>query len=151
MSFKLSQEDKINLGLGVGGFVILLLIRNTAQMNAMEAPQYLATIGGLFGLARWWASNKSNALKNLKSIFKILLFDTDINKYSLIPLGVPLVYSVLQATLLGSTLGFILDWVHNVMHKNAYLPQEMFLYSALSSIVLLLVIRMILESIYKGK
>ncbi len=151
MGFKLNQEDKINIGLAVGGFLVLLLIRNTAQMNAMEAPQYLATIGGLFGLARWWASNKSNALKNLKSIFQILLFDADINKNSLIPVGVPFVYSILQGTLLGSILGFILDWLHNVMHKSAFLPQEIFLYSAFAAIVLLLVIRIILESIYKGK
>ncbi len=151
MSFKLKQDDKINLALLVGGFVILLLIRNTAQMNAYEAPRYLATIGGLFGLARWWAANKSSATKDLKNLFQILLFETNLKNKSLIPVGLPLIYSILHGTLLGSTLGFILDWLHNVMHKSAFLPHEIFIYSGISSIISLLVIRIILESIYKGK
>ena len=96
MSFNLKTEDKVNLGLIIGGFVILLVIRNTAQMNAFEGPKYLATIGAILGLARWWATNKSNALKNLKSIFQTLLLDSDLSKKNLIPTGVPLVYELDQ-------------------------------------------------------
>ena len=151
MSFNLKQEDKLNLALAVGGFVILLLIRNTAQMTAYEAPQYLATIGGILGIARWWAANKSSAVKDLKSIFQILVFEANLKNKSLIPIGVPLIYSLLQGTLLGSTLGFIIDWLHNVMHKNSFLPQEVFIYSAITSLICLLVVRILLESIYKNK
>ena len=120
-------------------------------MNAFEAPKYLATIGGGLGLARWWKSNKSKALEHLQSISKILLLDANLKNKDLIPIGVPLVYSIIHGTAMGSIIGFLVDWLHNVMHRSSYLPQEIFLYSALSSILSLLIIRIFLEFIYKGK
>ena len=150
MSFNLKTEDKVNLGLLVGGFVILLVIRNTAQMNAFEGPRYLASIGALVGLARWWSANKSNALKNLKSTFQILLVDSDLTKKSLIPIGAPLVYSITHGLAIGAVIGFIVDWVHNVMHRSAFLPQQMFVLSAIASLLSLLTIRLWLESVYKN-
>ena len=149
MSFNLKTEDKVNLGLTLGAFVILLVVRNTAEMNAFEAPKYLAGIGAILGLARWWAANKSSALSKLKNTFTILLMEPDLNKKDLIPVGAPLVYGVTHGLFVGAILGLVVDWVHNLMHKNAFLPQEWFIQLALISLLILLIIRLTLESIYK--
>ena len=46
-------------------------------------------------------------------------------------------------------LGFSIDWIHNIMHRSSFWPQEWFLFSALGSVLVLLFIRLLLEAIYK--
>ena len=151
MSFNLNTEEKLNLGIFIGGFVFLLVIRNTAQMNAFEGPVYLAYIGGILGLARWWAANKGKALKNIRNILQALLLESDLTKNNLTTTGAPLVYAVSHGLLIGAGLGLLVDWVHNVMHRSAFLPQQPFILGAFLCLLLLLLARLWLESLFRSR
>ena len=134
-----AQKLIIYISIGVACICLLIGIKEIGQ-GYVSIPTYLAIVGGVITTLRY--SRKEN-LNPFQKLFPILKDDYTLKKQTIKEI-LSLVYAISQGAFLGSSLGFLIEWLHGLLTQQVFQP-EIFLWLCIGSLASIIVSRVFLE------